>query len=148
MRHVRTLVAEGRFGDAIRLCRLIEGDLENKQEIAAELKRILTRLRSRLRQSQDGEDEVREQLELVLAIAPADPTTLRWAAVEATKRQQYELALEFWKRVDAVAPGEDGTARQIKRCELIVRRETGRRRAEPPPPNPREYATATATAPV
>jgi tetratricopeptide (TPR) repeat protein len=124
MRHVRSLVAEGRFSDAIQLCRLVEND-SNRELVEKELKRILSTLRSHVRQASDrGESlDTLEMLQLMLQITPSDALILRGAALDAMKRQKFELALEFWRRLEAVAPGLDTTSRQIKRCEIIVRRQ-------------------------
>jgi cytochrome c-type biogenesis protein CcmH/NrfG len=61
----------------------------------------------------------------MLAIDGEDAWALRLAAIQAMRLQQFEAALAYWRKFDAVSPGQDSTVRNINRCEILVRRMAG-----------------------
>lgn len=126
---VRALVATGDYEQAIELCRLLETYTEARERISVELLKLRRVLRTRLREIEEEEDtgvETARVLRLMLEINPGDPSTLRRAALEAMKLQDFEGALGYWRELDLVSPGLESTANNINRCQIYVQRQAAR----------------------
>lgn len=121
----RALTLEGRFEDAVALCRLLQSSHAASQRGTEELRRILGAMRIRLRELEDDEadGEALRVVELMLDITPGDTALLRRAALEAMKNQDFATALGYWHRVAEAAPGLDSTDRNIVRCEILAQRQ-------------------------
>lgn len=129
----RTLVAQAQYEQALELAALVSTHTDGGEQVAADLQKLRRVLRSAFRQLDEEEgsgEEALRILRLMLVIDGEDAWALRLAAIQAMRLQQFEAALAYWRRFDAVSPGQDSTARNIHRCEILVRRMTAARRAE------------------
>ena len=129
IKQIRTLVAAGEFEKAIALCRLLEQHTSARERVSVELVKLRRTLRNRLRELDEEEDTGTEPmriLRLMLAIMPEDPSTLRRAALEAMKLQDFETALDYWRELDRVSPGLESTANNISRCQIHAQRQAAR----------------------
>jgi tetratricopeptide (TPR) repeat protein len=128
-RLVRALVASGEYEQAISLAALITTHTAAQERISVELLKLRRVLRARLRELDEEEDTGREPmrvLQLMLAIMPNEASTLRRAALESMKLQDFEAAQGYWRELDRVSPGLPSTAHNIKRCEIYAQRQAAR----------------------
>ena len=135
VRHVRSLAGEDRYTEALATYRLLEkyGSLPEKQ-FAAEGARLLSSLRIHLRQLDEDEapaSEIIEVLSLMLELAPDDPRLLRRAGIEYMKVEDFERAMEFWRRLESIAPDLQSAVNNIQRCEILAARQARRNRVRP-----------------
>jgi len=124
----RTLVAQAQYEQALELAALLSTHTDGGEQVAADMQRLGRVLRSAFRQLDDEEgsgEEALRILRLMLVIDGEDAWALRLAAIQAMRLQQFEAALAYWRKFDAVSPGQDSTARNINRCEILVRRMAG-----------------------
>jgi len=129
VRHVRELVEAGDFTRAVDLCFLLREYPDAKERIAGELLKVRRALRLRLRELDDEEmtgDEPLRILKLMLRIMPEEPSTLRRAALEAMKWQDFDAALGYWRELNRVSPGVESTLKNINRCQIQVQRQAAR----------------------
>jgi tetratricopeptide (TPR) repeat protein len=133
VRYIRTVVAAGRFEDAVATCHLLQKYvLLPQQQISSETARTLSALRVHLRQLDEHEASSREVLEIVtlmLSLAPDDPRLLRRAGIEHMNTEEFERALEFWRRLEAVWPDVQSATNNIQRCEILAKRTVRQSRA-------------------
>jgi len=126
---VRALVATGDYEQAIELCRLLEIHTEARERISVEFVKLRRILRTRLRELEEEEEsgmEAMRILGLMLDINPGDPSTLRRAALEAMKLQDFDAAVGYWRELDRVSPGLENTANNINRCQIYAQRQAAR----------------------
>jgi tetratricopeptide (TPR) repeat protein len=91
----------------------------------------LSALRVHLRQFDEAEaasDEVLHIVTLMLDLAPNDARLLRRAGIEYMKCEQFEQALEYWRRLEALSPDLQSAANNIHRCEILAARQARRSR--------------------
>jgi len=125
IRLVRELVEAGEYTRAVELCFLLDAHTDAKERIAVELLKVRRALRLRLRELDDEEttgEEPMRLLKLMLQIMPEEPSTLRRAALEAMRLQDFESALAYWRELDRVSPGLESTLKNINRCQVHVQR--------------------------
>ena len=125
IRLARELVEAGEYTRVVELCFLLKEHTDAKERIAAQLLRVRRAMRLRLRELDDEEttgDEPMRLLKLMLQIMPDEPSTLRRAALEAMKRQDFEAALGYWRELDRVSPGLESSMKNINRCQVRVQR--------------------------
>ena len=125
LRQVRALVDAGDFEKAIELCGLLTRYTAAQERVAVELIKLRRALRVRLRQLDEEEDTAGEPMRIVklmLDIVPDEASTLRRAALESMKIQDFKSALVFWRELDRVAPGQESTANSINRCQIFAQR--------------------------
>ena len=128
-RLVRALVATGDYEEAIALCELISEHTSAKERISVELLKLRRVLRTRLRELDEEEDtggEPMRILKLMLGIMPDEASTLRRAALESMKMQDFEAATDYWRALDRVSPGLESTANNINRCQIYAQRQAAR----------------------
>lgn len=128
-RLVRALVATGDYEDAVELCNLLSEQTTAKERIAVELLKLRRVLRTRLRELDEEEDtggEPMRILNLMLTIMPDEASTLRRAALEAMKLQDFDSAINFWVALERVSPGLQSTENNINRCKIFAQRQASR----------------------
>lgn len=126
LRHIRQLVADDNYEEAICTARAMERFMGACDLVDAELQGIARSLRGYLRRLDDdsgGAANSLPVLRMILSINPDDPASLRRAALETMKAGEHGQSLEFWQRLDAVSPGQPVIASNIKRCETQMRRQ-------------------------
>jgi Flp pilus assembly protein TadD len=127
VRYMRITVADGQYKDAVATCELLQKyALLASEQITSEGGRILSALRAHLRQLDEqeaGSREILDVLTLMLSLAPDDPRLLRRAGIEYMNAEQFERALEFWRRLETVSPEMQSARNNIQRCEILARRQ-------------------------
>lgn len=126
VRHIREMLAQGQFEQAIVTARLLEEYANVPDALAAEMQRIRSKLRSRLRQLDEamGHDgEAQHVLELMLSISPNDPSVVRRAALEAMKLQDFNRAIDLWQRLERLSPGLKSAINNLQRSQTLARRQ-------------------------
>jgi tetratricopeptide (TPR) repeat protein len=135
VRYLRSLLAESRFDDAVATYRLLEHYASlPQQQFESEGARILSAMRVHLRQLDEeeaGSREVLDILALMLSLAPAEPRLLRRAGIEYMKVEEFERAMDFWRRLEAVSPDLQSAANNIQRCEILAARQARKSRSRP-----------------
>jgi Flp pilus assembly protein TadD len=135
IRYVRGMVAAGQFDNAVTTYRLLSAfTLLPQQQLAEEATRILSGLRVHLRRLDEEEassHEILDVITLMLNLAPDDPRVLRRAGLEYMKVEEFQKALDFWRRLQAVSPDAQSAANIINRCEILAARQSRQGRAKP-----------------
>jgi tetratricopeptide (TPR) repeat protein len=135
VRQIRALLAERRNAEALAIWQLLSRREGLEEVMATEAMRIRSALRGQLRQLDDEEDDRSNAggllaiLDHLLSLAPEDATILRRAALAAMKQQEFEKAVEYWQRLDSLAPGLQEIAVYLERCTVRARRQARHRSA-------------------
>ncbi|TCU59821.1 hypothetical protein EDF58_102509 [Novosphingobium sp. PhB57] len=129
VRHIRNLLGSGHYANAVDVWQLLRRYSDRLDVIDTEALRIMSRLRTRLREidAEGGESEPpHEIVKLMLLINPDQPSVLRRAALEAMRAEAFDEAVAKWQRLDQVSPGIPSTAANIERCNVLAGRQAAR----------------------
>lgn len=125
---LRELVLAEQYEQALALAGTIERHTDQRERVQRELTRMYRKLRTAVREIENGdadEDELERFLRLIASIRPDDQPMLRRLALELMRQLRFAEAAEVWESMDELAPGNDSVVRALRRCQMLARRRSG-----------------------
>ncbi len=125
IKHLRKLVTEEKFEDAIELATALMQEPEVVERVERELAHMFRRLRAivlEIEEAEGDKDDYEHALRMILQIRPEDRTMLRRLALELMRQCRFEEAAEMWQRILNVEPSNQSAVRNLERCQKLAQR--------------------------
>ena len=115
----------GEYSKGLQLAAALQKYIGPRERTERELARMFGGLRAQLKRIEEGEGDLHDReaiLRQMVAMKPADGSTIRRLALELMRQSRFLEAGEYWSRLLELDPDNDSAERNRARCVTLAKR--------------------------